>query len=1204
MGLFSVSCETCKARLTVRDRSLIGQIVECPKCGSMVGIFPPPDWQPPESPGAERPRSGSQASTSATSSPQPSPAGRAVKGPGANRGDSKGLAAASSAPTGKAPPPGKAGVKPSLPRSVSSPQNTNETPRVGQPSSSKVSPDKDTAGKSSPHKGSPAETSAVPKSPLQPKSGAPSKNQAACSSSDDSGSLGDTQPLDEFPPFSSLPATPAPKRWREPPPTETFAHGSSLAEVANAGLDLGAVSSLEEIASDAALADSSGADSLDAWASRRTTSAESSSGLPDASSDAEPSTDWYVAITARRWIWIAAATAAALLMVVGVGMMFSGKPSAPPQPQPIAAAPSFTDQTDSSTAPRTNDGSSPPENVLGEHTSLPLGMATGAVSGAIDPVHDSSLPADVRPLPTSPAMWQPKWMPPQTVTVLTVRPQKLFSQPLFVGGLAADFDRWRWLGPLLSAFDLQPHEVARVTWAVTPDQERHLERGDELDWSHRAVVAIELSAAVTNPKERFGASEPLGFQLGDAPCHILENDRWPYPYALVDGRTLVTGTSELLSALNEAGNNGTVPVARSLTSLLGQISSDDLIAWMSDAAPYRPILAREHESWLPNDPSRNAWSTLQSVEGFGCSLRSDSELSAKLYLLCPSKATAPQVADAAETLFAALAQFPEPPVWWPLANSEKSVNHTEIAAATPARNVTASIWPVAANVFQPQRGPLVVQSPPVLPPIASDANVFEIPLPDAGKAEPGKAELDQAAAAGSLSGLESWQALAPLLMSGHSEVRGTLIVTTFRVPQDSAEPASLALASLARFPRETADALVDVPINPPVPEPEPDPAPAGMPQDLVSEAPRVDIAARLQDPIAAIQFQQTPLADALDVLSQASTVPLAFDWPALAAIGVQPSKSVDFTVQDATWGDVLRDLLATQGAVFDQRDAYLWITAAPRPANRGRVQRYPIDDLLTSSTPDAATIVQWVKTLVAPQTWQPLGPGMIQTSSSGRTKIELEITNDPAVQKAVGVFLDKLRAARGKPLRAGTSLPSQALQTSFAAARANLNRTVTANFVEPAPLRQVARYLQAKSGVRILLDPSSLPETVWAQRLVKLSVTDETLAVALQKLTTELGVTWRMVDAATVELAGDTRLIAEAETEFYDLRRLVSKDEPLGVWTHRIRRAIDPQSWTENGGFADMTVDETSQTMIVRQTQRNQVAIELWLAEQSAQPMP
>ena len=45
-AIFSITCTTCRTRLAVRTEAAIGQILECPKCRSMVQIAPPPGWQP------------------------------------------------------------------------------------------------------------------------------------------------------------------------------------------------------------------------------------------------------------------------------------------------------------------------------------------------------------------------------------------------------------------------------------------------------------------------------------------------------------------------------------------------------------------------------------------------------------------------------------------------------------------------------------------------------------------------------------------------------------------------------------------------------------------------------------------------------------------------------------------------------------------------------------------------------------------------------------------------------------------------------------------------------------------------------------------------------------------------------------------------------------------------------------------------------
>ena len=52
--LFTIACETCASRLNVKQEAAIGQVLACPKCGSMVLVQPPEGWQPPES---EHPKS-------------------------------------------------------------------------------------------------------------------------------------------------------------------------------------------------------------------------------------------------------------------------------------------------------------------------------------------------------------------------------------------------------------------------------------------------------------------------------------------------------------------------------------------------------------------------------------------------------------------------------------------------------------------------------------------------------------------------------------------------------------------------------------------------------------------------------------------------------------------------------------------------------------------------------------------------------------------------------------------------------------------------------------------------------------------------------------------------------------------------------------------------------------------------------------------
>lgn len=82
MELFTIQCTTCKARLVVKDESVIGDILSCPKCKSMVHVVPPVGWKGPgsgdSSPG-EVPAAVSAAAEPAAPPSEPRPVKPAIR---------------------------------------------------------------------------------------------------------------------------------------------------------------------------------------------------------------------------------------------------------------------------------------------------------------------------------------------------------------------------------------------------------------------------------------------------------------------------------------------------------------------------------------------------------------------------------------------------------------------------------------------------------------------------------------------------------------------------------------------------------------------------------------------------------------------------------------------------------------------------------------------------------------------------------------------------------------------------------------------------------------------------------------------------------------------------------------------------------------------------------------------------------------------
>lgn len=71
MEPFSIVCKSCAARLNVTKASAVGQILACPKCGTMIEVKPPPGWTPPEPLESNSEQSGSLDSNLAPSNRDP-----------------------------------------------------------------------------------------------------------------------------------------------------------------------------------------------------------------------------------------------------------------------------------------------------------------------------------------------------------------------------------------------------------------------------------------------------------------------------------------------------------------------------------------------------------------------------------------------------------------------------------------------------------------------------------------------------------------------------------------------------------------------------------------------------------------------------------------------------------------------------------------------------------------------------------------------------------------------------------------------------------------------------------------------------------------------------------------------------------------------------------------------------------------------------
>ncbi|HVU86347.1 MAG TPA: hypothetical protein VHD36_03435 [Pirellulales bacterium] len=366
--------------------------------------------------------------------------------------------------------------------------------------------------------------------------------------------------------------------------------------------------------------------------------------------------------------------------------------------------------------------------------------------------------------------------------------------------------------------------------------------------------------------------------------------------------------------------------------------------------------------------------------------------------------------------------------------------------------------------------------------------------------------------------------------------------------------------------------------------------------------PPVDVAARLDDPLPAVQFKRIALADYCDFLSRLSTIPITLDIDALAIVNVRPGDQISVALEDTTVGDALTEVLAKRGLMFLVDGQQLVVTSPDRKAAKPSSVSYDVHDLAGQGGDDIAGVMTLVTRFVSPAGWQ-------ETGGPGRARIAdgmLQIEQDPITQRNVALFLDKLRVARGLAPKE-TKPEDVTLKSKYARAKATLDQVMTANFSVETPLVEVLSWLGREKSTRVVIDEASLAQAgLWSHVPAKVVVEKQPLYEFLSALLSPLGMTYRIVGDRTVQVFARQSQGDRMEFEIYSLKDLLAARLDAAEIIERLRKQFDPASWTEGGGLGAMEFDEPSQSLLVVQTPEAQVRLEnlLLRAKPGARPMP
>jgi hypothetical protein len=358
------------------------------------------------------------------------------------------------------------------------------------------------------------------------------------------------------------------------------------------------------------------------------------------------------------------------------------------------------------------------------------------------------------------------------------------------------------------------------------------------------------------------------------------------------------------------------------------------------------------------------------------------------------------------------------------------------------------------------------------------------------------------------------------------------------------------------------------------------------------------VAAGLATPVPQIRLEEMPLRDAVSLLAAMGGLPVAFDPDALEEVDASLEDRVSVNLSGAPLADVLKTILESRKLASVAENGYVLITTPAEFRQSLKRMRYTVGDLAGGDGPadsgqSLATLATVLQKLVAPEAWQVNG---------GRGQVEvrdgaLQVLQTASVHRQILMFCEKLRTARGLRTRSRLDPAMFALTSRTERAQEVLGHVFTATYQEPTPLAEILAYLEKASGAEVLLDRAAL-HAAGMRGNVKgtLKVDRQPLGVALTQLLEPLGLAVRVVDAHTLQVTTRRALATRMELEFYPVGKLLHGGQASDLM-ERIRARVAPATWTEVGGPGVLYYDRPGQCLVVLQSQPAQAAVAAVLAE-------
>ena len=338
-----------------------------------------------------------------------------------------------------------------------------------------------------------------------------------------------------------------------------------------------------------------------------------------------------------------------------------------------------------------------------------------------------------------------------------------------------------------------------------------------------------------------------------------------------------------------------------------------------------------------------------------------------------------------------------------------------------------------------------------------------------------------------------------------------------------------------------------------VPQLDPQTVPAHQPSVPRPEPRAVDVPARLQDRIAEVEFTDVPLKHFLRFIMNFSTIPVSVDPDALALVRATPRSKINVRKADATVDQLLTAALGPLQLAHVAVDQQLVVTRPPLADGGLRRHSHGVSDLVGNDPQTLTQLADLIVELVEPSSWEAAGgAGVIREE-----RPSLVIQQRETVLFRAIVFCDRLRAARGLPPQSKFDPELFSLEPRLARAAPRLAKTVTLNFPQPASFTRVLDRLSDEGEVEILVDWQALATLGWTPDTeTTLAAQKQPLGEVLGQMLQPLELTYRVVDATTVEVTSPAAVEARWDVEFYPVKDAGAPRERPAAMVARLRREL------------------------------------------------